>query len=144
MQHPIHLWIFYACAPLIRPPAIRMYHHQYRFKILSEMKTFLLFPVFIFTVLSNKDEGEGTPCCHKKIVDGKTYIHAGNAGKSEAMQYKCSNTCVYTLEGDDDKKFCFRPGQQESKCAMTTGGLFAMIRAVLFIRNKPITPKCYK
>ena len=54
---------------------------------------------------------------------GKTYMYTGKLDKSEAMQYKCSNPCLYTMEGDDDKKFCFKPGQQESKCAVGSTGM---------------------
>ena len=50
-------------------------------------------------------------------------MYTGKLDKSEAMQYKCSNPCLYTMEGDDDKKFCFKPGQQESKCAVGSTGM---------------------
>ena len=43
---------------------------------------------------------------------------AGKFTKEEAKEYYCSSPCLYTMEGDDEKKFCFKPGSQESKCAV--------------------------
>ena len=51
-------------------------------------------------------------------------MYTGKLDKMEAMQYKCSNPCLYTMDGDDeDKKFCFKPGKQESKCAVGSTGM---------------------
>ena len=87
------------------------------------MKTPLILTVILFAVLSAKDADKGSECCPKKVVGGKTYIHIGKADKSEAMQFKCSNPCVYTMEGDDNEKFCFKPGQMESKCVKDSTGM---------------------
>ena len=145
-HHPRHLWLRRFdnniwCKPLLRPAA-RTVASSVRFKILSEMKPFFILPVFLLAVLSAKDDDdEGRPCCPKKIVGGKTflyflnfffyfiflgktYMYTGKLDKMEAMQYKCSNPCLYTMEGDDeDKKFCFKPGKQESKCAVGSTGM---------------------
>ena len=87
------------------------------------MKTISIFPVILFAFLSANDDGENIECCPKKIVGGKTYNHIGKADKSEAMQFKCSNPCVYTLEGNNNEKFCFKPGQLESKCIKDSTGM---------------------
>ena len=87
------------------------------------MKTIVILPVILFAFLSANDDGEDIECCPKKIVGGKTYIHIGKADKSEAMQFKCSSPCVYTLEGDNSEKFCFKPGQLESKCVKDSTGM---------------------
>ena len=30
--------------------------------------------------------------------------------------YGCSDKCIYTLKGDKNKKFCFKPGNLDSVC----------------------------
>ena len=90
------------------------------------MKPSFILPVFLFAILSaakDDDDMDRPPCCPKKIVGGKTYMLAGKLDKMEAMQYKCSSPCLYTMAGDDEKKFCFKPGKQESKCAMNSTGM---------------------
>ena len=87
------------------------------------MKTLFILTVILFAVLSAKDADKGSECCPKKIVGGKTYIHIGEADKSEAMQFKCFNPCVYIMEGDENEKFCFKPGQLESKCVSGSTGM---------------------
>ena len=87
------------------------------------MKPSFLLPVFLFAFLSAKEDDDKMPCCPKKIVGGKTYMLAGKLDKMEAMKYKCSSPCLYTMAGYDDKKFCFKPGTQESKCAMNSTGM---------------------
>ena len=90
------------------------------------MKPSFILPVFLFAFLTaakDDDDMDRPPCCPKKIVGGKTYMLAGKLDKMEAMQYKCSSPCLYTMAGDDEKKFCFKPGKQESKCAMNSTGM---------------------
>ena len=87
------------------------------------MKPSFILPVFLFAFLSAKEDDDKMPCCPKKIVGGKTYMLAGKLDKMEAMKYKCSSPCLYTMAGSDDKKFCFKPGSQESKCAMNSTGM---------------------
>ena len=87
------------------------------------MNTIVILPVILFAFLSANDDGEDVECCPKKIVGGKTYTHIGKADKSEAMQFECSNPCVYNLEGDDNEEFCFGPGQLESKCIKDSTGM---------------------
>ena len=102
---------------------LRLKHHQFNFLILNKMKTLFILTVILFAVLSAKDADKGSECCPKKIVGGKTYIHIGEADKSEAMQFKCFNPCVYIMEGDENEKFCFKPGQLESKCVSGSTGM---------------------
>ena len=99
------------------------------------MKALFILPVILFAVLCANDKDESNECCPKKIVGGKTYIYTGKADKLETMQHKCSNPCLYTMEGGDNMKFCFKPGQLESKCSATlmtpggvesAGGLYAL------------------
>ena len=87
------------------------------------MKPSFLLPVLLFAFLSAANDDDEMECCPKKIVGGKTYMLAGKLDKVKAMQYKCASPCLYTMAGDDEKKFCFKPGKQESKCAMNSTGM---------------------
>ena len=96
------------------------------------MKLIFILPVFLFAILFAQDDAQlaGMCGCTKKIVGDKTYILSGLITNDEAKKCfvndefdesafdycKCPLPCTYTLEGDNDKKFCFKPGQKESKC----------------------------
>ena len=100
----------------------------------GEMKPSFLLPVLLFAFLSAANDDDEMECCPKKIVGGKTYILAGKLDKMKAMQYKCASPCLYTMDGDDKGKFCFKPGNQESKCSSpmlgfsTTPGFSTLIQ----------------
>ena len=84
------------------------------------MKPSFILPVLLFAFLSAANDDDEMECCAKKIVGGKTYMLASKLDKMEAVQYKCASPCLYTMDGDDEEKFCFKPGKQESKCAINS------------------------
>ena len=87
------------------------------------MKSYFALLAFCFSSLFSAENDDGRPCCSKKIVGGKTYMHTGKLDEMEAMKYKCSSPCLYKMEGNDDIEFCFKPGRQESTCAMMGSSL---------------------
>ena len=56
-------------------------------------------------------------CCPFKDVGGKIYKFVDHVSDEEKDRFKCSDTCAYEYAGKETgEKFCFRPGQLESKC----------------------------
>ena len=47
---------------------------------------------------------------------------------TEALALGCTNGCSYSLENDANQKgkYCFKPGNQESKCLSTVDSLTAI------------------
>ena len=56
----------------------------------------------------------GKECCQQKKVDGHTYFFAY---KSQDVDPKCINGCVYTKENDkNEEKYCFGRGTHSVEC----------------------------
>jgi len=72
------------------------------------MKQHILIFIALLPVL-NAHEQEN--CCHKKLVNGKSYTLLA---KGDTSKYNCKDNCIYT---DETKaKFCFQDGQFSSQC----------------------------
>jgi len=72
------------------------------------MKQHILIFIALLPVL-NAHEQEN--CCHKKLVNGKSYTLLA---KGDTSKYNCKDNCIYTDE--TNAKFCFQDRQFSSQC----------------------------
>lgn len=66
----------------------------------------------LFTISIKSDD----ECCQLKDVGGKLYTLSDRISEDEKERLKCSSTCAYKQEDNEEQKFCFKPGNLESEC----------------------------
>merc|ERR1712110_1233684 len=81
-------------------------------KTIEMLFSIILSILFLFTI-SLKSEDD---CCQQKDVGGKLYTFSDRISEDEKERLKCSSTCAYKQEDNEEQKFCFKPGNLESEC----------------------------
>merc|ERR1712098_292950 len=74
--------------------------------------------LFLFiTLLTGSGPVSSSPvegCCSSKTVGPHSYTLVEN--ETAPSQFGCSSSCVYKREGEENEKFCFKPGQLPVEC----------------------------
>ena len=68
-------------------------------------------------------------CCPIKVLDNRTYrLH----GEEDTEEYGCLDRCTYTLEGENDKKYCFAEGTSDVKCRSRSIRLAVIVKLICY------------
>jgi len=67
--------------------------------------------IFMFTIKGSQSQYN---CCKKKELDGITYVLTKYTGLNPDP--KCLNDCIYQIEGNNDKYYCFGEGGSPPQC----------------------------
>jgi len=78
-----------------------------------EMLFSIILSILCLFTISLKSEDD---CCQQKDVGGKLYTFSDRISEDEKERLKCSSTCAYKQEDNEEQKFCFKPGNLESEC----------------------------
>merc|ERR1712198_288467 len=80
-------------------------------KINMQVHYFTAIFIFMFTIKGSQSQYN---CCKKKELNGITYVLTKYSGLNPDPS--CLNDCIYQIEGNNDKYFCFGQGESTPQC----------------------------